>query len=103
MMGGSGPNRKKPFAFSSVRPESVYGACWCMLASGKIGQQQTLRAVVSYVRSRGQSGRTGDMALTSAFSHKRTFVGGLDAQNQAIGWLGKGRSYLGGGTVVRFR
>ncbi len=38
----------------------------------------------------------------SAYSHKRTFVDALEVQNQAIKWLRKGCSSLGGGTEVRF-
>ncbi len=34
--------------------------------------------------------------------HKRTFVGALEVQNQAIGWRRKGCSFLGGGTAIRF-
>ncbi len=42
-------------------------------------------------------------ANESAYSQKRTFVGALEAQNQAIGWLRKGCSSLGGGTSQRWR
>ncbi len=37
-----------------------------------------------------------------SLSQERTFIGALEVQNQAIGWLRKGYSFLGGGTVVRF-
>ncbi len=35
-------------------------------------------------------------------SHTRPFVGALEVQNHAIGWLQRGYSSLGGGTTVRF-
>ncbi len=37
-----------------------------------------------------------------SLSQKRTFVGALEVQNKAIGWLWKECSSLGGGTAVRF-
>ena len=54
------------------------------------------------VRCWGVSRRSDGMAQTSAFSQQRTFVGALEVQNQAIGWLRKGCSSLGVRTVVRF-
>ncbi len=44
----------------------------------------------------------GNIVLTSESGHKRSFVGTLEVQNQAIGWLQSGCRSFGGSTVIRF-
>ena len=50
----------------------------------------------------GRVKATGGVCLDGEKNDRMAFQARADYQNQAIGWLRKGCSSLGGGTVVQF-
>jgi hypothetical protein len=72
--------------------------------SKKLGREENREGgldALADVRLALNNGRSAKASRTSEISQERSFVGAL-VQNQAIGWLRKGCSSLGGGTAVRF-
>jgi hypothetical protein len=61
------------------------------------------RPVLAYAEEiDGQLKSTEGVCLNGGVSSQMAFQTRADLQNQAIGWLWKGCSYLGGVTVVRY-